>query len=383
MSKTIAIIGLIQSLFGILLFISKRPWHLSFTFITIWLGVIAVYQSARLLPFQVIDYFKPGIFPLLFLYGPLLYLYVSSLAVENFRLKKSQLLHLLPLIAIAVHRSIVGPVPIGSSTNSAGAVSVVYNNIYYGLMVISMLVYWFFSLKLILKHRKNIPNHFSNYSAKNSLGWLVSVLTLFLVLFIADFSISLIDRVFDSGFRRFPMLSLNLTIFTFIMIFFGINQTVIYKSRLKNEEEPESPDVSENHEIKNTRPALTDKQTEELTKIVFKYLQSKKPYLNPDYSLQMMAVDLQISRHKLSYIINIGLQKNFYKLINEFRVNEVKEMLVSPEYQHYTLLGIGLECGFNSKTSFNRIFKEETGFTPTEYKKNSLKFKCSNLSVET
>lgn len=383
MSKTIAIIGLIQSLFGILLFISKRPWHLSFTFITIWLGVIAVYQSARLLPFQVIDYFKPGIFPLLFLYGPLLYLYVSSLAVENFRLKKSQLLHLLPLIAIAVHRSIVGPVPIGSSTNSAGAVSAVYNNIYYGLMVISMLVYWFFSLKLILKHRKNIPNHFSNYSAKNSLGWLVSVLTLFLVLFIADFSISLIDRVFDSGFRRFPMLSLNLTIFTFIMIFFGINQTVIYKSRLKNEEEPESPDVSENHEIKNTRPALTDKQTEELTKIVFKYLQSKKPYLNPDYSLQMMAVDLQISRHKLSYIINIGLQKNFYKLINEFRVNEVKEMLVSPEYQHYTLLGIGLECGFNSKTSFNRIFKEETGFTPTEYKKNSLKFKCSILSVET
>jgi AraC-like DNA-binding protein len=367
--KTIAIIGLIQSLFGILLFVSKRPWHLSFTFITIWLGVIAVYQSARLLPFQVIDYFKPGIFPLLFLYGPLLYLYVSSLALENFRLKKSQLLHLLPLIAIAVHRSIVGPVPIGSSTNSAGAVSVVYNNIYYGLMVLSMLVYWFFSLKLIISHRKNIPNHFSNYSAKNSLGWLVSVLTLFLVLFITDFSISLIDRVFDSGLRHFPMLSLNLTIFTFIMIFFGINQTVIYKSRLKNEEEPESPDVSENHEIKNTRTALTDKQTEELTKIVFKYLQSKKPYLNPDYSLQMMAVDLQISRHKLSYIINIGLQKNFYKLINELRVNEVKEMLLNPEYQHYSLLGIGLECGFNSKTSFNRIFKEETGFTPTEYKK--------------
>jgi AraC-like DNA-binding protein len=48
---------------------------------------------------------------------------------------------------------------------------------------------------------------------------------------------------------------------------------------------------------------------------------------------------------------------------------EVKEMLVNPEYKHYTVLGIGLECGFNSKTSFNRIFKEETGLTPTEYKR--------------
>jgi AraC-like DNA-binding protein len=83
----------------------------------------------------------------------------------------------------------------------------------------------------------------------------------------------------------------------------------------------------------------------------------------------MMAEDLNMSRHKLSHVINIGLQKNFYKLINEFRIEEVKDMLVNPKFKHYTVLGIGLECGFNSKTSFNRIFKEETGFTPTEYKR--------------
>ena len=369
MSNTIAIIGLIQSLFGILLFVSKRPWHLSFTFITVWLAVIAIFLGAGLLPFQVVDYFKPGIFPVLFLFGPLLYFYVSSLAVENFRLKPQILMHLLPFLTVSIHRSVVGPVPIGSSANSAGAASIFYNNIYYGLMVFSMLVYWFFSLKLILKHRKSIPNHFSNYSPKNSLGWLVSVLTLFLVLFIADFSLSFINRVFGFELRRIAMLSTNLTIFTFVMIYFGINQTVIYKHGLKKEVEPESSDISEKYEIKNPRPALNDLQTEELTKTVFRYLQTKKPYLNPDYSLQMMAEDLQISRHKLSYIINIGLQKNFYKLINEFRVLEVKEIMVNPAFNHYTLLGIGLECGFNSKTSFNRIFKEETGLTPTEYKK--------------
>jgi AraC-like DNA-binding protein len=150
------------------------------------------------------------------------------------------------------------------------------------------------------------------------------------------------------------------------MIFFGINQSVIYnKQRVVKEE----PDNSENQEARYLRSSLNEKQMEELTNTVFQYLKNKKPYLNPDYSLQMMAEDLNISRHKLSEAINNGQKKNFYKLINEFRVEEVKEMLVNPAFSHYTVLGIGLECGFNSKTSFNRIFKEETGLTPTEYKR--------------
>lgn len=130
----------------------------------------------------------------------------------------------------------------------------------------------------------------------------------------------------------------------------------------------QEPENQENHESKYSRSTLNEKQVEELTNVVFQYLKTKKPYLNPDYNLQMMAEDLNISRHKLSEAINNGQKKNFYKLINEFRVEEVKEMLGDPSFRHYTVLGVGMECGFNSKTSFNRIFKEETGLTPSEYK---------------
>jgi len=367
--KTVAIIGLVQSLFGIIIFITKRPRHLSFVFLTIWLAVIAIFLGARLLPFQVTDYFKPGIFPFLLLFGPLLYLYVNSLSVENFSLKPSMLLHLIPLVMVGIHRTIVDPVPIGSPSNLGQNTMYFYNKIYYSLIVISLLCYWIFSLKLIIQHRKNIPNQFSNYTSKNSLGWLVAVLTLFLILFVLDFSMSLITRVLGFDIGRFSFLSLNLTIFTFIMIFFGINQSAIYKTKTILKEEPEDEANLGIQEVKNNRPSLSEKQLEELTETVFHYLQRLKPYLNPDYSLQMMAEDLNISRHKLSYVINIGQQKNFYKIINEFRVEEVKVMLVNPDYKHYTLLGIALECGFNSKTSFNRIFKDETGFTPTEYRK--------------
>jgi AraC-like DNA-binding protein len=83
----------------------------------------------------------------------------------------------------------------------------------------------------------------------------------------------------------------------------------------------------------------------------------------------MMVDDLNISRQKLSYLINSGQQKNFYKFINEFRIRDVKEKLLDPAFSHYSVLGIGLDCGFNSKTSFNRIFKEETGSTPSEFKR--------------
>jgi AraC-like DNA-binding protein len=364
MHKTVVIIGFIQAFFGVLIFVSKRPKHSSFVFLTIWMAVIAVFLGSLLLPFQVIDYFKPGIFPVLFLFGPLLYLYVSSLSVDNFRLNPILLVHLLPMIAISLHRSIVNPVSINIDMPNAN-ISMVYNNIYYGLLILSMFVYWVFSLKLIIKHRESIPDNFSNYSSKNSLSWLVSVITLFLVLFIIDFFMMFMNRVgIEVG--RFSILSHNLTIFTFIMIFFGINQSVIYKTRRILKEEPYN---SENQEVRYSRSSLNEKQIEELTNTVFQYLKNKKPYLNPDYSLQMMAEDLNISRHKLSEAINNGQKKNFYKLINEFRVEEVKEMLANSAYCHYSVLGIGLECGFNSKTSFNRIFKEETGFTPSEYKK--------------
>lgn len=369
MYKTVAIIGFIQALFGFLIFASKRPGHISFKFLSVWMAVIAIFLGSGLLPFQVIDYFKPGIFPLLFLFGPLLYLYVKSLATENFKLKWKDLLHLGPLLIVSLHRSISGPASI-SNIPEQNTPQYIYNKVYYTLIVLSFLIYWIFSLKLLLAHHRKIPYQFSNYTSRNSLRWLAFVLSLFLVLFVADLVNSFIIRVLGIEIGRFSFLYQNLTIFTFIMIFFGINQNAIYKSKNHNSD-PILPENPESHTAKTVRTGLTEKQIVELNDMILKYLASKKPYLNPDFSLQMMADDLEISRQKLSEVINQGQKKNFYKFINEYRITEVKEMLNNPKYNNFTVLGIGLECGFNSKTSFNRIFKEETGFTPSEYKKLS------------
>ena len=70
---------------------------------------------------------------------------------------------------------------------------------------------------------------------------------------------------------------------------------------------------------------------------------------------------------------------NFFNFVNRYRVDEVKQKILNPKYDNYSVLGIALECGFNSKTAFNRIFKHMTGLTPTEYKKTH---NFSTFSVE-
>jgi len=365
MAETVVIIGFIQSLFGILIFVWKRPKHLCFTLLSVWLAVNAIFLGALLLPFQVVDYFKPGIFPLLFLFGPLLFFYVSSLTIEEFKIRGKHAMHLLPLLLVGIHRSITNVVSISSNSGLSENIEYLNNKIYFILLIISLFLYWVFSVKLILKHRKTIPFYFSNYSKKNTLTWLIFVVLIFLLFFMIIFFLPAIEKLFNLSFTKYISLQNNLTIFTFIMVFFGINQSAIFK--FKKEEQHNSSIKSEK---KYQRSSLTEIQIANINDEVFNYLSNKKPYLNPEYSLQMMVDDLNISRQNLSQVINSGQKKNFYQLINDFRVNEVKTLISNAEYSHYTILGIAFQCGFNSKSSFNRIFKEETGFTPTTYKKS-------------
>ena len=156
MRETITIIGFVQSVFGIMLFLTKRPMHLSLKVLIAWFSIIAIILGSMLLPFEVVDYFKPGIFPILFLFGPLLLFYVASLAISKFKLKPLHLLHILPLFLVCLHRSLTDAVSITSSSDLTENPSYFYNKIYHVLLIISLFVYWIASIRLILNHRKNI-----------------------------------------------------------------------------------------------------------------------------------------------------------------------------------------------------------------------------------
>lgn len=98
-------------------------------------------------------------------------------------------------------------------------------------------------------------------------------------------------------------------------------------------------------------------------------LKSEKKYRDPSITLEMVSSELGISKTHLSRIIHAELASSFTDYINNLRVEEVKSHLKNPDFSAYTLLAIGLEAGFNSKSSFNTVFKKHTGFTPSAFKK--------------
>jgi AraC-like DNA-binding protein len=100
------------------------------------------------------------------------------------------------------------------------------------------------------------------------------------------------------------------------------------------------------------------------------YMRDEKPFLDPELSLTTLAKALGLNRNQLSQLINAGIGENFYDFINKYRVEEVKRLMTDPQKHNYNLLGMALEAGFKSKSTFNLIFKRFTGLTPTEYKKN-------------
>ena len=91
-------------------------------------------------------------------------------------------------------------------------------------------------------------------------------------------------------------------------------------------------------------------------------------YLDAELSLNSLAKALGISIHELSRIINTGMRKNFNDFVNEFRIQDIARRMKDPKYDRITLLGIAYDCGFNSKTTFNRAFKQFLGQSPAEYK---------------
>ncbi|HAS46161.1 MAG TPA: hypothetical protein DCS93_37115 [Microscillaceae bacterium] len=97
------------------------------------------------------------------------------------------------------------------------------------------------------------------------------------------------------------------------------------------------------------------------------FMTSQQPYLDAQLTLQTLATLLDMKPAQLSQIINEGYQKNFFDFVNTYRVQHFIQLASLQANKHKTLLGIALEVGFNSKSTFNRAFKKEYQVTPTAY----------------
>jgi AraC-like DNA-binding protein len=101
-------------------------------------------------------------------------------------------------------------------------------------------------------------------------------------------------------------------------------------------------------------------------------MQDEKPFLEPELTLQQLAARLSLKPKMLSLVINEKLGRNFFDFINHYRIEEAKRMLTNPEDKKITILEVLYEVGFNSKSSFNTLFKKYTGLTPSAFKQQQI-----------
>ncbi len=103
---------------------------------------------------------------------------------------------------------------------------------------------------------------------------------------------------------------------------------------------------------------------------LLKIMLEEKPYLDTELDIGILANQLNIHAHQLSKLINSQINKNFFEFVNNYRIEEFKKLVANPKNKHFSILGLALDAGFNSKATFNRIFKNSTGLTPSQFRES-------------
>lgn len=307
--------------------------------------------------------------------APLIYLYVKSVTESNFKFKKKYYLHfgftalfLIYRMGIYVYDSLQPEF----DTYQNGVLKINLDEAYVQPVMSFiefpfMLLYLAFTLQLFYNYRKKIIQYFSN-TYNLELNWILSFLILFSILFLYN-TVQTIIGVFvtDLGYQERWWLNLITALTT---IYVGIKGYFTYTTKLNLLNFNFSPS---NHKI--TVASLTELSqeiSEDDISIVKDNMEINKAYLNPDINLSDMAIQVNMSRTKLSEVINSGFNKNFNDFVNTYRVEAFKSMLKENKHKQLSLLGIAMDCGFNSKATFNRVFRKLTNTSPSEYLNSTL-----------
>ena len=368
--EIILYLGISHALFGFALLLTKRPRHISNKILGVWLLSMAIFLSGRIIPVPVVSFFKPGLFPIQLCFGPFLFLYIKSLTTEHFSLTKMDGFHFLPFLLVVLHRSFTEPVNIGPGGYDFRNENELINFVYYSLVTLSLSIYTIVAYIQIYRLKGKLPDIYSYKSSRYTLVWLSIIATMFL-LFFTTFLISNYLNVFHFEWGITLSGGLRLIGFVFFIItasFFGINQPVIIATNPIKKPSVVLNKINNEGENKYMRSGLSENDIMTIKGKIVDHMVMNKPFLNPEYNINNLSDEIDVPRHHITQVINTYLEKNFYTLINEYRVNEVVERMSGKAYQNYTLLAIAFDSGFNSKSAFNRIFKQTKGKTPSEYK---------------
>ena len=231
----------------------------------------------------------------------------------------------------------------------------------YGALFLQTTPYMIACFRVILNYRKEIKEYYSTIDKLN-LTWMLYVVGAFFFMWMVD----LLDFILAS-FGVINNTEESYMVFLSLAINFAFAILIFYKA-LQHPEIFAGFGEGEKHR-KYEKSHLTENEKREYLQKLEQYFRDRKPFLNPELTISDVANALGISPKYLSQVINEALQKNFYDLINSYRIEEAKKKLKSDDDPKRTVLEVLYDSGFNSKSAFNTAFKKHTGYTPTQFKR--------------
>ncbi|WP_027413929.1 helix-turn-helix domain-containing protein, partial [Aquimarina muelleri] len=303
-------------------------------------------------------------------HGLLLYFYVIEITGNSIKKNSITFLHFLPSIIL-----VLLSLPFYQLTGEKKII--VYQNSGEGfewyvlllslVIIISGLTYSIWSLIVINRYQKNIKNKFSN-TDKKELQWLKC-------LSIGNGLIFILSLFFENNVTYAAI-----AILVIFIGFFGINQLNIFyynndvvetldkefsvEDKKTNRKEFSKINVSNEKYVKS---GLNEDKASKIYNNLKKLMEDSSYYKKQEITLVELSRVLKVHPNHLSQVINEMEGKNFYNYINSLRIKEFIKMASIPENKKYTMISLAYDCGFSTKSTFNKHFKLQTGKTPTSF----------------
>jgi len=370
--EPILYIGISQSFFAGLLIATRRPFTTANRIMTAWVFLFCIEMIFALINHTVLEIYA---FPFIsFTYGPLLYLYVRHMANPSLKYQPWHTLHFVPFFVFFVVSVIFRNISFFDDLSGFFTIDrfTPLRIVYSACFFLSVTIYSILSFIQIRRHQVHLKDIVSFTSEKITLNWMKILSITFYVGYIVIFILGGIDIIAGLvPFDPYILTFIFIAFFSFAYSFYAIRQPEMLDYPVAQREEDDF-EVQAGAE-KYAKSGLRKEQAEAYLTKLLSYMDDEKPYLDGDMTIHHLAQKTGIPRHYITEVLNEKYGRNFFTFVNEYRVREVISRINDPKYQHYTILAIAFDAGFNSKSTFNTIFKAYTGNTPSEYRNNLTK----------
>lgn len=333
----------------------------SATLISLWLSDLGYYLTYPKMMFTF-----EGIQLVIF---PFYFLYAKYLTGKSEKFNRIDWIHFLPFVLYKLYLIpfyLMSQKEIFDFLNA----SLISNHplqyiIFNWILIFQGLIYLILVVKRVKNRDDYIEEHFSsNYKIK--LDWLKNASYLGILTTLVFMTENILLFVNNNISETFGLSSIAAGLYIYAIGYLGLSRSGVFTELVTIETEELEKENATND--KYEKSGLSKENADEYYKKLILLMEKEKVFKQNKLTLGELAEMISISSHNLSEVINSKTGMKFFDFINQYRIDEVKKELIKKENEKLTLLAIAMDAGFNSKSSFNTLFKKYVGLTPSKFK---------------